>query len=385
MNARGKNDLIRELAGLLGIASEYYDIWGNRHEPSIQTLDAILTAMAVNTESESSLEKEIFKVRTEEWTRLGPPVLVLYENESRSLPLNVPLSSWEDVDHYPVVELSLLNEAGTSLDHSYTSESLVKGESKTIGDVLYQRYHIEIPGPLPIGYYQCQYTVITQFNNHSSHLRLIICPQKAYIPPFLEGEGRVSGVAAALYGLKSDRNWGIGDFTDLKKFGLWAAHEMKAHTIGLNPLLANLNKAPYHHSPYLPLTRFYRNFIYLDVEKAAGFDDLPEGIAWKNNSDDQKKVHALRMEPEVDYDGVARVKKKYLKRAFTAFMDRHPSDPERENFKNYVRDQGNLLIQFSTFMALDEYFLSQNPPLYGRRNWPEGLPGSTVNSSDRIS
>ena len=48
-------------------------------------------------------------------------------------------------------------------------------------------------------------------------LTLIIVPRRCYTPPALEGSGRVWGPALQLYALRSGRNWGVGDFTDLRR------------------------------------------------------------------------------------------------------------------------------------------------------------------------
>ena len=41
--------------------------------------------------------------------------------------------------------------------------------------------------------------------------RFIVCPPRAK-----EVERRLAGVALSLYGVRSARNWGCGDFTDLR-------------------------------------------------------------------------------------------------------------------------------------------------------------------------
>ena len=126
--------------------------------------------------------------------------------------------------------------------------------------------------------------------------RLIVCPRRAFAP-----EGRMAGVALSLYGLRSSRNWGCGDFTDLRAV-VDAFAEAGADFIALNPLHAIPNRQPYNTSPYLPQSSLYRNFIYLDVEKigavqvgGAGFDALP-------------KFDALRKSEFVEYEPVAKLK-----------------------------------------------------------------------------
>ena len=74
-----------------------------------------------------------------------------------------------------------------------------------------------------------------------------------------------------LYSLSSDRNWGCGDFTDLGRIVEWAGKGLGAGAIGLNPLHALRNTAPYHSSPYSPYSRLYLNELYIDLERLPEF------------------------------------------------------------------------------------------------------------------
>ena len=82
---------------------------------------------------------------------------------------------------------------------------------------------------------------------------------RCYQPEFLQRGGRVWGFALQLYGLRSARNWGIGDFGDLRAVVEHAA-KLGAGVIGLNPLhAAGL-------SPYSPSSRHALNPLYIEIE-----------------------------------------------------------------------------------------------------------------------
>ena len=72
-------------------------------------------------------------------------------------------------------------------------------------------------------------------------------------------EGRVAGVAVSLYGLRSKRNWGCGDFTDLRAV-IDAFAPAGVAFLALNPLHAIANREPYNTSPYLPQCSLYPQF-----------------------------------------------------------------------------------------------------------------------------
>jgi hypothetical protein len=92
--------------------------------------------------------------------------------------------------------------------------------------------------------------------------KLEIEPGHCYRPEVLE-QKRLWGFMVQLYGVRSERNWGIGDFTDLKKLAEIAAG-LGAGVIGVNPLHATQG------SPYSPSSRHALNVLYIDVEAVPG-------------------------------------------------------------------------------------------------------------------
>src|SRR5204862_392753 len=69
--------------------------------------------------------------------------------------------------------------------------------------------------------------------------------EHCYLPPSLAGGGRVWGTALQLYGLRSGRNAGIGDFSDLRAASeVWGRRG--AGIVGTNPLHALSIRDPGH-------------------------------------------------------------------------------------------------------------------------------------------
>ena len=104
-------------------------------------------------------------------------------------------------------------------------------------------------------------------------------PERAWTDPHLGRGGRAAGIAVSLYGVRSERNWGCGDFRDLLEIVDWAAADLEVGFVGLNPLHAIHNRRPFNTSPYLPNCIYYRNFIYLDVEGMEDFETLAAALA----------------------------------------------------------------------------------------------------------
>lgn len=194
---------------------------------------------------------------------------------------------------------------------------------------------------LPLGYHQLRQGEKTR--------ALIVTPDRAWQP-----SGRTAGFGVTLWGLRSERNWGCGDFRDLRDLIDWAVPALGAHFIALNPLHALHNRRPYNISPYLPNSIFYRNFLYLDVESIEGYQA----------AEDPAELERLRQAPTVEYEQVAALKRAALERIFKS----HP--PGRECLK-WIDGEGELLRIFATYCALDEHLHKVNPDLWIWPDWPE--------------
>jgi len=169
---------------------------------------------------------------------------------------------------------------------------------------------------------------------------------------------RCAGIAIALYGLRSARNWGCGDFRDLRDFVEWAARETGAAFVALNPLHAIANRQPYNTSPYLPLSSFYRNFLYLDVEA------IPEAREFLPA---REVLEALRATEFVEYEKIANLKLAVLRAAYENWSGERSSDPD---FGRYVAEQGEPLADYALFCALDERFRRERPGTWLWTEWP---------------
>jgi (1->4)-alpha-D-glucan 1-alpha-D-glucosylmutase len=140
--------------------------------------------------------------------------------------------------------------------------------------------------------------------------KLKLEPGRCHQPELLERGGRVWGFMAQLYGLRSARNWGIGDFGDLKALVELAAR-LGAAVVGVNPLHATQG------SPYSPSSRRALNFLYLDVEAIPAYAASAAAQRLVRSSAFQRQLAALRDAELVDYAGVAQAKLQVLKTLFT--------------------------------------------------------------------
>lgn len=158
-----------------------------------------------------------------------------------------------------------------------------------------------------------------------------------YLPDFLE-ETPVWGISLQLYELRSARNWGIGDFADLRDMCGIAA-SAGADFIGLSPLHALFLGDPGRCSPYSPSSRIFLSPLYIAVDEVEGFD-----AAWL----DAPALEALRVQEIVDYEGVTRLKLEMLRRIWNAGQEILNTG----DYQRFKDDHGQVLHRHAIFEAL---------------------------------
>ena len=162
------------------------------------------------------------------------------------------------------------------------------------------------------------------------------------------------GIAAQLYSLRSARNWGIGDFTDLQRLVELAA-AAGADFVGVNPLHAVYAADPTRISPYSPSSREFLNVLYLDPLAMTGYADAGAARAAVGGRRLQALLAAQRERPTVDYPEIAAVKHSIFRVIFEAFEHRMrtaPRDAAVREFGDFVRVRGASLRRFALYQAL---------------------------------
>src|SRR6185437_12329259 len=174
---------------------------------------------------------------------------------------------------------------------------------------------IALPTDLPVG----SYILTVDTASAGGTMLVLVAPPVAYQPPLFREGGRAWLLAAQLYAVRSPRNWGHGDFTDLTRL-LTIAAQAGAAGVGLNPLHA---LAPGEASGYSPSSRLFLNSLYIDVEAIAEFPGLDAcGLSGE--------VARLRALDVIDYPAVHTAKLKALRAAYDAFRDHACAQREKE-------------------------------------------------------
>jgi len=368
-NSAVKDEALVRLGAACGIQPVYWDLLGNRREISRETLRELLKALGVDTEEP---EEVLQQMERGAWTSLAEPVLV----ESIVRPPERLLFTVPTAEEPLETRLDVIEEGGHSVRHSLSRSQLTLEAEKEIDGVPYRRWSLPFPSGLRVGYHRFHLLVVVGEKRYAQEIPVIICPERAYLPPELAERGKRAGIAIALYGLRSQRNWGIGDFSDLKEFVSWAVRELQVDIIGINPLHALSNRQPYGISPYYPISRFYRNFIYLDVEAIEDYQHSPEAQVFVEARDTQDLLARLRKAPFVQYEQVAAVKRRALELVFESFRrreweERAGSSRRRRALAGYLEREGGTLERFATFCALSDFMREKHPEAWTWRQWRE--------------
>ncbi|MDP1708178.1 MAG: malto-oligosyltrehalose synthase [Gammaproteobacteria bacterium] len=363
-----------QLCALCGIETEYHDVWGNRHEVALATRRALLQAMGVAAGSDKEIAHALALRRQRSWQRTLAPVQVV-RNSTAPVKLTLTLAGGQAEE---LLEWTLRLEDGRQHAGRVRPDELDVLERATIDDVLYLRYALPLPLTPPPGYHRFE---LRRTGQVTDRLSLIIVPDRCYKPPVLAEGGRVWGPALQLYALRSERNWGIGDFSDLQRIAGQRARE-GVNVVGVNPLHALFPHNPEHASPYSPSSRLYLNVLYLDVEAVPDFSECQPARKEVANPAFQARLQALRESELVDYAGVSKTKLQLLRHLYKHFCKHHlqPRSERGTAFRTFVEQAGDTLYRHALFEALQAHFHASDATIWGWPVWPQEYrdPASTA-------
>ena len=322
------SETLEQQAVQAGIDLGYHDINGTYHVTKTEVLESIVAVL-----DKSKPDSDGLYLNT----------MVAHENGEESLQMPSEFHGAEAV--------VLIDEA----DKCQTL-TVYPGDNDTLW--------IKLP-QLACGYY----TLSAKTGGKSCLVRLIVAPESVYQPKLLANGGRMNGLTMHLYSLRSERNWGIGDFTDLLNLMKYAA-EKKLDFVGINPLHALFTSKPAFASPYSPSSREWLNPIYLDVEKVGAFTYNEQLKNWLAQPKIRQRIAALRITETVTYTAVWACKRDALHMAFNAFEQDtcEAAANERAAFEAFVLEKGKALQGFGLFEALDQYY--SRPGQVGWQSWP---------------
>lgn len=220
-----------------------------------------------------------------------------------------------------------------------------------------KRNTIALPRDLPLGYHQLT------LNTKAANCRVIVAPSNAYQPQALQQQQKLWGAIVQLYTLRSEKNWGIGDFGDLQQFLIRLA-EKGGDFVGLNPIHSLFPANPDSASPYSPSSRLWQNILYIDINAIPAFKQSEEAQKWLQSAETQRQLAEVRASDNIVYSQVTTLKLTALRFAFEQFAQQDQSD-----FEQFIAQHGESLRIQGTFDALHAWLTEQHKNQWGWQNW----------------
>lgn len=164
---------------------------------------------------------------------------------------------------------------------------------------------------------------------------------------------RGAGTAIPVFSLRTESDFGIGEFKDLRPLVDWAAATGQC-IIQLLPVNDTTRKGEWKDSyPYSPISSFALHPLYINLQ-ALG---IRETVAFKK---EQAELNAL---DELDYPRVFQAKMKYIRKAFKT---RGARDMDTPGFKKFVLENEYWLEEYAQFCAKRD---SLEPEYYRWMQW----------------
>ena len=330
-------DELRRVADANGVATGFWDWYGNWVGVSASTLLKVLGALGLPLD-ESSTVGDVHEAQrlTEEreWRRTLPPTIVARQGGGYMFPVHVPDGSWVNVQW--VLEDG--RKGPCDQVDRYVAPRMIDGE-------LVGRATFDVPHWLPLGWHRL---VATVEGGHVESATLIIVPNTLSLP-LLESSRRVWGVNAQLYSTRSASSWGIGDAADLADLAAVCA-DKGADFLLVNPVHASQPVSPLETSPYLPVSRRWLNPIYIRPESIEEYASLPQASRVTiEQLRDETRQFATR-DDLIDRDCSWEAKRKALEAIFAAPRSYH----RQSQLDRFIERGGSELSNYALWCALVE-------------------------------
>ena len=335
------------LAAAHGVEAGFHDIWGRRHDVSDAGLRALLGDLGVPAESADDVALGLATAHHRYWRRLAEPVVaVAAPAETIEVLLRLPRRGPGDR-----VEWRLAPESGEARRGAADIDALPLKERADVGGLAHESRTLAIAAGLPRGYHR----LALRAGDTEANVLVIVAPAHCYRPPSLDDGARVWGWSVQLYGLRSRRNWGVGDFGDLLAL-IDVAAMRGASAIGLNPLHARFANEPGRVSPYAPSSRLWLDVLAIDVEAVDEFAEADAVRARVRSPSFAARLDALRASALVDFEGVSDAKHDVLRELHAHFRRAHlaHATPRAAEFRAFQAQAGAALRRHATFEAEHE-------------------------------
>lgn len=289
---------LESIAKLYGVQTSYYDINGIEQTASVEALLMVLRSLGAPVTTPADILPALREHQQIMGSQLVDPVIVNW-NE---IPLQIKMQLPESISEAPLYG-HLKLETGESVDWEWRGADLPAVRSVELERTRYVEKSFPVPVKLPYGYHR----FILEVSGKTAESLIISAPVTAYLPT--EGQERIWGLFSPLYALRTDKNWGAGDFSDLNALVEWVS-TMGGGAVGTLPLQATFLDGIFEPSPYVPASRLFWNEFYLDINRIPELKECLPAQALLVSS--QSDIENLRRATLVDYRRLMALKRQIL-------------------------------------------------------------------------
>jgi 4-alpha-glucanotransferase len=314
----------------------------------VESLLAALKALgaplaSLNDVSGAIRERELTKYR-----RVLEPVHVAWQQEKPEITFNLPIELAEAL-YSGRLEL----ESGEKFEWEWAGGNIQVVAGAVAEKQKFVTKKLAIPRDLSYGYHK--FTL--EIKRKAWQTLLIAAPRRAFSPSNVDERGW--GAFLPLYALKSQHDWGSGDYSGLGEMARWVA-DQGGNTIATLPLLPVFLDKPYDPSPYAPVSRLLWNEFYADVTKVPEFLQSAEARAIAQSDSFTAEINRLKAQPLVDYRRVMSLKRKVMEVMYRCLAER--GGERLQEFRRFASNNP-VAEDYARFRAALE---KQSGPLHNR-------------------
>jgi 4-alpha-glucanotransferase len=367
---------LRALAERAGILPSYVAIGGERREAADATREALLDAMRLDASTEEAAADSLARLEREAAERLLPPTAVIAARERTGDSGGPPRPIAALRVRIPAAAAGGLRwrlEVAAEDGGRFEAEGSVGASALELARAHGEALALEPPAGVAPGWHALRATLRWTGGEAEADATLVAAPAACLSFAELLGGRRAAGLWANLWSVRGRRSWGAGDLTDLADLARWAGRE-GLDFVGVNPLHA-LRPEAGEVSPYSPVSRLFRNPLYLDPEAVPELAESPAARAAIASPGHRGALARLRAARRLDPAAVAALRRPVLERLHEEFARRHRDRPTARGaaYAAFRARAGASLDDFATFLALEGTLGARGVGPGRWREWPAAL------------
>lgn len=362
--AKAYMSILVRLARLQGVQAQYTDAFGVSRRAGPEALARVLTAMGLPAGTEAQAAASEKALITELSRRPIEPVTVAWLGRRSTAEFAAGAVARGRV------AWSLTLESGDVLEGSSDADSLARDHRKgPLGESVATAL-LPLPKGLPPGYHRLR----IEHGTRQMTTTVICSPRRA----FRHERGvyeREWGLFCPLYSLRSDRNLGIGDLTDLRELARTTGR-LGGRVMATLPMLACFlgeRDGPADPSPYAPASRLFWNEVFIDPARTPEFERCAAAKNLMASAEFRKEASALRRLGLVDYARAGALKRRVLELLADSFAA--GGGEGSASFKAFL-GESPLAREYAAFRAAGE---KQGR---GWPEWPARMRAGTIRADD---